>query len=120
MKTIALTTLLLCLSSTTFAIDFSTNDKKLHMGISTSIAILTQSTLIYDEGRSMKTNIKSFFIANIPGLFKELADASTEGNKFDIEDIAANSIGVLAGIAITNTTHSVFFTKDTVFYTVRF
>jgi uncharacterized protein YfiM (DUF2279 family) len=84
------------------AVDLSESDKQKHFTLSSLIAIGTNQYLYHNTNLSTQKRIGyTILLSNIPGVVKELHDDRKPNNKFDKEDIQANFLGSLLGVALS-------------------
>ena len=87
--------ILTCLffTSQAYALDLTAKDKQGHMITSGLIALVPGVFAINHDDMTLKSGLWALLAANVPGVLKEIFDSREEGNKFDVEDLAANLIG---------------------------
>lgn len=95
---ITLVTFFLIFTTQAYAIDLSADDKQKHMLGSALIALPIGMVAIKHDGMTLKSGLIAFGVAMIPGLIKEGMDSQEDGNKWDNEDLLADSIGVAIGL----------------------
>ena len=111
MKIIKITVIifLLCIPSSTFAVDTDSNSA-LHFGYSLVFGVFGETLLHYNFDMSNSSMIVyATLIGSIPGLAKEVSDSSDDENHFSGSDMAFNVAGAFTGSLISNYMNNTFF-----------
>ena len=99
MKILITLLMLLCISSSCYALDY---DKKLHIGAS-AVAGLAATAFVQamiPEASGVKKFVCATALAMIPGIAKEAYDSRSGGSGWDNEDLLADFVGA-AGMPAT-------------------
>lgn len=92
------------------ALDLNEPDKQKHFTLSSVIAIGTNQYLYHNTNLNRNTRIwYTILLSNIPGVLKEIKDDTEPNNKFDQEDIKANLLGSILGVALSESFSYVYF-----------
>ncbi len=91
-----LTTSILLLSSIAFGVDLTERDKQLHATGCFAISSITSAIIEYrnPDMHPVKISAISAGVALGVGVLKEVLDSTQSQNKFDMEDIEADAVGV--------------------------
>jgi uncharacterized protein YfiM (DUF2279 family) len=105
--------------------DLSQTDKQDHMKVSAFFSfVANQLEYNITDHTPLRRNIDSFLIGITPGIVKEVMDSQEKGNKFDVEDLEADVIGVVTGMILSEAFTDVIVTvrknKVLIFKTFRF
>lgn len=72
------------------------SDKVQHFTLSFAFGVIAAIASVFI---AIATFFEAFFVAMLPGIFKEFKDSQTPGNKWSWGDLVADAIGAAAGVA---------------------
>lgn len=102
---------LIALCTPCHAID---SDKEKHFTISALFGMGTGAVAATQTEGHLTDYAIAATVATLPGLWKEIIDDGTPGNRFDTKDLLYDSLGAIVGVAIAGGGYRLFYNGESV------